>query len=231
MRFTFQKVIILLAFIADIYGSDLKTIHDSFDEVFVIKLMLPEDDIVRQLLNQFNETCMAEYMQLSKYGGKLVNEFEQNLLVDSASYMCTGIAADQLSKTLKVNTLKSFNLDEDDEFITCLSSKLLELEPTTKLAKDDKAKTCKTSFVNFLPEHLKSYLKNTNAQVTKSTCGQVSADYNTKVFIKQYLMLVKNMTINFEKNENDKLLKEMKFMWKAGYHCMMNRFKKEDQFK
>ncbi|KAL7041325.1 hypothetical protein ACKWTF_000727 [Chironomus riparius] len=227
MRFTFQKVFILLAFVAEIRGLELKTIHDTFDEVFVIKLMLPEDDLVRQLLNQFNETCMAEYMQLSKYGGKLVNEFEQNLLVDSASYMCTGSAADQLSKTLKVNTLKSFNLDEDDDFIACLSSKLLTLEPTTKLAVYDRTKTCKTSFVNFLPEHLKSYLKNTNAQVTKSTCDQITADYNTKIFVKQYLLLLKNVEANLKKNEDEQLLKQMKFMWKAGYHCMFNRFKNE----
>jgi len=228
MRFTFQKVFILLTLIAEICGSDLKTIHDTFDEVFVIKLMLPEGDKVRQLLNQFNETCMAEYMQVSKYGAKLINEFEQNLLVDSASYTCTERAADQLSKTLKENTLKSFNLDNNEEFTTCLSLKLLELEPTTKIADSDRTKSCRTSFVNFLPDHLKSYLKNTNEQVMKSTCGLISAGYNTKLFIKQYLILLRNIVTYVRRNEDEQLLREMKFMWKSGYNCMMGRFKKEE---
>lgn len=228
MRFSFQKVFILLILIAENRGSDLKTIHDTFDEVFVIKLMLPEGDKVRQLLNQFNETCMAEYMQVSKYGTKLINEFEQNLLVDSASYTCTERAADQLSKTLKENTLKSFNLDNNEEFIACLSSKLLELEPTTKIADGDKTKSCRTSFVNFLPDHLKSYLKNTNEQVMKSTCGLIFAGYNTKLFIKQYLILLRNIVTNVRKNEDEQLLREMKFMWKSGYNCIMGRFKKEE---
>lgn len=228
MRFAFSKILFLLALTAEICGSDLKTIYDTFDELLVMKLMLPNGDKVKQLLNQFNEPCMSEYMQLSIYGEKSINEFEQDLLVDSASYKCTEWAADQLNKMLKKNIIQQFRLDENEEFIACLSSKLLELEPTTKLANDDRTKTCKTSFVDFLPEHLQSYLKNSNEQVMKSSCGQISADHNTKVFVKQYLLLVKNVETNLRKKEEAQLLKEMKFMWNAGYNCIMNRFKNEN---
>lgn len=229
MRFAFSKILILIVLIAEICGSDLKTIYDTFDEVLVMKLMLPNGDKVKQMLNQFNEPCMSEYMQLSTYGQQLINEFEQNVLFDSASYKCTEWAADQLDKILKRNIIKQFRLDENEEFIACLSSKLFELEPTTKLASDDRTKTCKTSFVDFLPEHLQSHLDNSNKQVVKSSCGQISADYNTKVFIKQYLMLVKNVETNVRKMEELQLLKEMKFMWKVVYDCMMNRFKNENE--
>ncbi|KAL7041323.1 hypothetical protein ACKWTF_000725 [Chironomus riparius] len=228
MSVAISKIIIfLLLIIATVYGLKQKTLNELFEEFKELRQNLLDDYEVGEYFGRYNETCMSHHLKISKFGNKTINEVEEQILLDSALFICSESDAFKAGKLIQTRLMKTYKLDEDENFINCLKSKLLELDPSTKLVNiEDRKKlsTCTNQFQNLFPEHLKDFINTINEHIFNTTCGKVSIDDHTKTYIKSFLVCSEDLSPADRNIEERQLLKELKFNVMSGYNCLMAKF-------
>jgi len=227
MNLTNSKSLILLLIITTVHGLEKKTLNESYEEFKELRHDLLDDYEVGEYYGRYNETCIAQHLKLEKFGHKTVNEAEEDILMDSALFKCSESDAFIAGKLIKTRVIKTYELDEDVNFMNCLKSKLVELEPTTTLVSTQdrkKLSSCTDEFQHLLPFVLKDFLNTLNEHILNTTCGKVTAIGHTKTFIKEFLVCTEDLSTAIRNIEEKKLLKEMKFTQNSAYDCIMTRF-------
>jgi len=189
---------------------------------------------ITERLKQVDNDCIREHLKLDKFGEKCITEMEQDILYKYSAIVCHEDTLNELfSFTCNINDGK-FDFKSNLELINCFKSKLFELEPTSKLIVEsdyEAIQTCNTNFINLLPNQLRNEYVNYNAAVTNLSCGKVTPNEFTIMFIKLFLIDLADLDENLKKSET-KEIKEMENTFtKYAYDCIIKRLEDEDNNK
>jgi hypothetical protein len=230
-----NKLLIILIFvvITIAHGARKSTINGSFLHFkrIAVRLERFENNELAENLKQLNLDCFREHLQLNEFGEKLVNGIERDVLYKHSAVMCHEDVLNEYLSFKSNDRGGKLNFKSNTELINCFKSKLFELEPSSKLIAEsdhESIESCKTNFINLVPNTLRNDYVNYNAVVTDLTCGKVSQNEFTINFIKGFLIDLVDLNEDVKKSEAKETIETENLYTKYAYDCIIKRFEGED---
>jgi hypothetical protein len=178
--------------------------------------------------------CIKENLKLAKFGEKIVNDMEVDVLFKYSAIACHEEGTSAIFSFISDDNGGKLNMKSNQALINCFKSKLYELEPTSKLIVEsdhEAMKTCNTNFINLAPNKMRNEYVNYNAAVSKITCGKVTPNEFTIIFLKGILIDLVELDADVMKSEAKEIKETENTATKHAYDCIMNRFEDEDSNK
>lgn len=225
--------ILIFTLITFAYGARKDTLSGSFLHV---KRLGARPEIfgnpeIAEMLSKIDFDCIKDKLQMDKFGSKFINEIEQDILYKQAAIACHEDVLSELISFKGDGRAGKFDLESNPEAVNCFKAKLFELEPTSKLiteADQESIKACKSNFIYLVPNKMRNEFVNYNAAVNDLTCGKVTQNDFTALFVKGFIVELSDLDEDLKKSEAKEIKEKEKLFTKHAFDCIIKKFEDED---